>query len=112
MRFYHAKGPVPLKKDASPLTAADNASHDFLTKVLRSLIPGVPVISEKSEEMIRDVGTVNRFWLVDPLDGTKEFLKGTNEFTVNVALIEAGQPTLGVVHAPALHLTYYGSRSS
>ncbi len=112
MVFYQKRGAVTLKKDASPLTAADNASHDFLVKSLWSLIPGAPVISEESDESIRDVGAANRFWLVDPLDGTKEFLKGTDEFTVNVALIDCGRPVLGVVHAPALDFTYCGLRSS
>jgi 3'(2'), 5'-bisphosphate nucleotidase len=83
------------------LTAADSASHDFLVKSLQSLIPDAPVISEE-DEAIRDVtDPANLFWLVNPLDRTKEFLKGTGELTVNVALIEYGQPVLGVVHAPA-----------
>ena len=113
MNFYQDGAAVTWKKDASPLTAADNASHDFLMKSLQSLIPGAPVISEESDEAIHDFGgTANWFWLVDPLDGTKEFLKRTNEFTFNVALIESGQPMLGLVHAPALHLTYCGLRNS
>jgi 3'(2'), 5'-bisphosphate nucleotidase len=96
----------------SPLTAADRASHDFLVNSLQSLIPKAIVVSEESEGAITgsiDGGTL--FWLVDPLDGTKEFLKGTKEFTVNVALMDGGLPVLGVVHAPALSLTYYGMRN-
>jgi len=113
MRFYQSGLAITWKKDASPLTAADSASHDFLVKSLPSLIPDAPVISEESAELNGDdIATRRWFWLVDPLDGTKEFLKGTNEFTVNVALIEAGQPILGVVRAPALRLTYHGLRNS
>jgi 3'(2'), 5'-bisphosphate nucleotidase len=113
MRFYQGGTAVTWKKDASPLTAADSASHDFLMESLRSLTPEIPVVSEESDEMINGVVAVgSSFWLVDPLDGTKEFIKGTNEFTVNVALIEAGQPVMGVVYAPALNLIYYGSKNS
>jgi 3'(2'), 5'-bisphosphate nucleotidase len=112
MRFYERGATVTWKKDASPLTVADSASHDYLMKALRSLTPDVPVISEESDQLAGGSGPDNGlFWLVDPLDGTKEFIKGTNEFTVNVALIERGQPVLGAVHAPALDLTYYASRN-
>ena len=94
------------------MTATDRASHDFLLNSLQLLTPETAVISEESEEAPNGSIDTGRFsWLVDPLDGTKEFLKGTNEFTVNVALMEAGLPILGVVHAPALSLTYYGMRN-
>ena len=113
MRFYEDGAPVIWKKDASPLTAADKAAHEFLVECLRSLTPGIRVISEESEEPVDSPDFSNGwFWLVDPLDGTKEFVKRTNEFTVNIALIEDGQPVLGVVHAPALGLTYSGLRNS
>jgi 3'(2'), 5'-bisphosphate nucleotidase len=112
MRFYGAGAGVTWKKDASPLTLADRASHDFLVKSLQSLMPEATVISEESDEATESsIDAAKSFWLVDPLDGTKEFLKGTNEFTVNVALIEARSPVLGVIHAPALSLTYYGVRN-
>ena len=112
MRFYEAGTKVTLKKDASPLTAADKASHEFLMQSLKCLLPEAAVISEESEEATNvSIDTGRSFWLVDPLDGTKEFLKGTNEFTVNVALVEAKLPVLGVLHAPALSLTYYGVRN-
>jgi 3'(2'), 5'-bisphosphate nucleotidase len=112
MRFYDGEVAVTWKTDASPLTAADQASHDFLVNSLQSLMPEATVISEESQEAINgSVEGGRMFWLVDPLDGTKEFLKGTNEFTVNVALMEAGSPVLGIVHAPALSLTYYGGRN-
>jgi 3'(2'), 5'-bisphosphate nucleotidase len=112
MRFYAPGTPVTWKKDASPLTAADRASHDFLVESLKPLIPDASIISEESEEATTgSIEAAKTSWLIDPLDGTKEFLKGTNEFTVNVALVEAGLPVLGVVHAPALSLTYYGMRN-
>lgn len=108
MRFYQKRASVVLKTDSSPLTDADRASHDFLLEFLPSVIPGIPVISEESEDPTRALADPEgRFWLVDPLDGTKEFLKGTGEFTVNIALIERRQPVLGVVHAPAIELSYF-----
>lgn len=111
MRVYGGEVSVTLKKDASPLTEADRVSHEFLLDHLTALRPGVPVISEESHEAASDRPALeSSYWLVDPLDGTKEFLKRTNEFTVNVALIEAGQSRLGVVHAPALNLTYYAGQ--
>jgi 3'(2'), 5'-bisphosphate nucleotidase len=113
MQFYGGGGAVVLKKDASPLTAADAASHEYLVEHLTGLIPGAPVVSEESEEShTQPVHAKDRYWLIDPLDGTKEFIKATNEFTVNVALMEEGRPLLGVVYAPALDLTYYGLRNS
>jgi 3'(2'), 5'-bisphosphate nucleotidase len=112
MRFYHNGAAVTWKKDASPLTAADEASHEFLVKSLQLLLPDVTVISEESDGATnRSIDHSRLFWLVDPLDGTKEFVKRMNEFTVNVALMEDRSPVLGVVHAPALGLTYYGERN-
>lgn len=112
MDIYHSEEIQALDKaDRSPLTAADIASHQALQAGLRSLTPEIPVLSEESEaiayEQRRDWG---RFWLVDPLDGTKEFLKRNGEFTVNIALIEAGEPVLGVVYAPVLDVVYYAAR--
>ena len=110
--YYGPGAAVTLKKDASPLTIADRASHDFLVESLKPLIPDASVISEESEEATNGtIDSTNTSWLVDPLDGTKEFLKGTDEFTVNIALMKEGLPVLGVVHAPALGLTYYGVRN-
>jgi 3'(2'), 5'-bisphosphate nucleotidase len=108
LHFYRQKRADTFKADASPLTAADLASHEYLVAALRPLLPGVPVVSEESEQKTGASG-MGRFWVVDPLDGTKEFIKGTDEFTVNIALVEDGRPILGVVHAPALNRTYYGA---
>ncbi len=111
MHFYRNGANVTFKADASPLTAADEASHAFLVKSLQDLLPAAPIVSEESEGVTdRSVDDANLFWLVDPLDGTKEFVKKTNEFTVNIALMKERLPLLGVVHAPALNLTYYGGQ--
>jgi 3'(2'), 5'-bisphosphate nucleotidase len=108
MRFYNNRNNVTLKPDASPLTDADRASHELIVQALPQLLSGVPVVSEESKDATL-APTADRYWLVDPLDGTKEFLKGTGEFTVNIALIEQHRPVLGVVHAPAIGLTYYAA---
>ena len=110
LRFYSENSPVTLKKDLSPLTEADRAFHEFLANSMHSLVDGAAVISEESERGINSGDLPALYWLVDPLDGTKEFIKGTNEFTVNIALVERGTPILGVVQAPALDVTYYGGR--
>jgi 3'(2'), 5'-bisphosphate nucleotidase len=111
MRFYGNNADITLKADASPLTAADEASHEFLVKSLQRLLPGAPVVSEESSEPGEySIDRSKLFWLVDPLDGTKEFIRKTDEFTVNIALMKECLPVLGVVHAPALNLTYYGGR--
>ena len=109
MSFYGNGADVRFKADASPLTAADKESHKFLTKVLQELMPAASIVSEECEGATsRSIDYSTLFWLVDPLDGTKEFVKRTNEFTVNIALMKDLLPMLGVVHAPALNLTYYG----
>jgi 3'(2'), 5'-bisphosphate nucleotidase len=99
---------VRAKADESPVTLADEAAHHILVDGLRRLDPGTPVVSEESQaEGYEARRGWRRFWLVDPLDGTKEFIKRRAEFTVNVALIEDGEPVLGVVLAPALELRYW-----
>ena len=96
------------KDDRSPVTLADEVAHEILVRGLERLDPGTPVISEEAEAASFDRRqSWRRFWLVDPLDGTKEFIKRRAEFTVNVALIEDGEPVLGVVLAPALDLLYW-----
>lgn len=101
---------VRKKGDASPLTEADLRSHRVIARRLRERYPDVPVLSEESTEQaaydVRHEWT--RFWLVDPLDGTKEFVKRNGQFTVNIALVEGGRPTVGVIYAPVLDHLYYG----
>jgi 3'(2'), 5'-bisphosphate nucleotidase len=96
------------KEDRSPVTLADEVAHGILLEGLRRIDPDTPVVSEEAEAAdFESRRSWRRFWLVDPLDGTKEFIKRRAEFTVNVALIENGEPVLGVVEAPALDLLYW-----
>jgi 3'(2'), 5'-bisphosphate nucleotidase len=99
------------KEDLSPVTDADEESEAFLLQARATNAPAVPEISEEASSKIGlpQGKAPPRFWLVDPLDGTKEFLSRNGEFTVNVALIEAGRPVAGVVHAPALAMTWAGA---
>lgn len=98
------------KKDQSPLTDADLACHACLCDGLGQLTPDVPVVSEESEASLAHRSASGVFWLVDPLDGTKEFLARNDEFTINVALVCDGKPFWGVVNAPALGQLYWGGR--
>lgn len=97
------------KADDSPLTLADLASHRMIVAGLAALTPDIPVLSEEAADIsYEERRGWDRFWLVDPLDGTKEFIKRNGEFTVNIALIEEDEPVLGVVCAPVLDTCYYG----
>ena len=100
---------VKEKADSSPVTEADEAAEAFILEALAKLSPDVPVVAEEQAAAgnLPDVGE-GRFWLVDPLDGTKEFISRNGEFTVNIALVENGRPIAGVVHAPALAMTWAG----
>jgi 3'(2'), 5'-bisphosphate nucleotidase len=101
---------VELKDDRSPLTAADRAAHATIREGLAELTPNVPLLSEESPpHELAERRSWQRYWLVDPLDGTKEFLKRNGEFTVNIALVEHGRAVLGVVLAPVLGRSYYGA---
>lgn len=98
-----------LKADESPLTLADLRAHHLIETALRSLTPEIPVLSEESSQIPHATRAAwVRHWLVDPLDGTKEFLSRNGEFTVNIALIEEHIPVLGVVHVPVRKTTYWG----
>lgn len=99
------------KADGSPVTAADRAAHETIVAALDTLTPETPVVSEEGAWPASDQRAGwRRFWLVDPLDGTKEFIAGRPEYTVNVALIEDGVPVLGVVHVPRDRTTYLAAR--
>ena len=98
------------KSDGSPLTQADLAAHTILCQGLAALTPHIPVVSEEDAQADYQPHA-GCFWLLDPLDGTKEFLAFNGEFTVNVALIDAGTPRFGVVYAPALDTLYWGGRA-
>lgn len=113
MEIYGSEFIVDVKEDTSPLTVADRVSHEIIETGLKELYPEIPVLSEEGNDIpFEDRRHWQRFWLVDPLDGTKEFIKRNGEFTVNIALIEDGVPVAGVVHVPAQGKTYYGGRGS
>ncbi len=106
MRVYARAFSIEMKQDDSPLTEADKAAHRIIMQGLQALPIQLPVLSEEDIEGFKGVDANGRYWLVDPLDGTKEFIKRNGEFTVNIALIEHGRPILGVVTAPALKVAY------
>lgn len=101
---------VTEKGDRTPLTEADERAHRLIALRLAALPPNLPLLSEEDVVSFPGPDAQGRYWLVDPLDGTKEFIKRNGEFTVNIALIEAGRPVLGVVHAPALGVMYLAAR--
>ena len=109
MRVYVEDFAVEQKDDQSPLTAADMAAHHLIVAGLAALTPEIPVLSEESADVAwAERAAWRRYWLVDPLDGTREFVKKNGEFTVNIALIEDGVAVFGVVYAPALDELHYG----
>jgi len=108
---YERDFAVEEKQDGSPLTLADRAAHEVISAGLAALDPACPVLSEEATEISwAERRRWRRLWLVDPLDGTREFVSRNGEFTVNIALIETGEPVLGVVHVPLLGLTYHAVR--
>jgi 3'(2'), 5'-bisphosphate nucleotidase len=112
LQVYERDFSVLAKAGASPVTEADWRAEALITPALQALLPGVPVLAEEAAAAglaPTAAGLGERFWLVDPLDGTREFVQRNGEFTVNVALIEQGRPVLGVVLAPALGQLYAGA---
>ena len=106
---WRADVAVRSKADESPVTAADLSAHHILEAGLRALAPDIPVLSEEDCEVpLSERGHWRRWWLVDPLDGTKEFISGSEEFTVNVALVEDGRVLFGLVGVPVSGRCYYG----
>ncbi|MDQ8167708.1 MAG: 3'(2'),5'-bisphosphate nucleotidase CysQ [Gemmatimonadota bacterium] len=109
LAVYHAATPIAVeqKADASPLTEADRRSHDVIIAALTALTPAIPIVSEEDAGAEDPVAPLRGdYWLIDPLDGTKEFIKRTGEFTVNIALVHDGRPVMGVVYAPVLGTTW------
>lgn len=107
--IYETDFEVESKEDQSPLTLADKQSHETIVKGLLSRFDGIPILSEEGKHIsYEDRRKWEYFWLVDPLDGTKEFVKRNGEFTVNIALIHNGAPVLGVIYAPILDIVYFG----
>ncbi|MAZ02639.1 MAG: 3'(2'),5'-bisphosphate nucleotidase [Sneathiella sp.] len=108
LTIYHQDFDVKTKSDASPVTEADVEAEKIIIAGLKALTPDIPVLAEESEAAgkVPDLSG-GIFWLVDPLDGTKEFVHKRGEFTVNIALVEQGRPTMGVIHIPAKNETYF-----
>ena len=111
LNFYHNDIEVTHKEDLSPLTKADLASNKIILESLTKLNINIPILSEESlvDWSIRK--NWKKYWLVDPLDGTKEFIKKNGEFTVNIALIENNRPILGVIYAPASNELYFAKKN-
>ncbi len=107
LKFYLQEFDVLIKEDHSPLTLADLEANKVINELLEPT--GIPMLSEENKQIpFESRKNWNQFWLIDPLDGTKEFINRSSEYTVNIALIENGIPVLGVVFAPALNILYYG----
>lgn len=106
--YRSGEADIRQKADSSPVTVADLAAHKVLLKHLEPLLPDCPVVSEEDDDSQAFRLGTGRFWLIDPLDGTKEFIARNGEFTVNIALIDEGRSRLGVVYAPAIDALYWG----
>ncbi|HVZ30195.1 MAG TPA: 3'(2'),5'-bisphosphate nucleotidase CysQ [Asticcacaulis sp.] len=109
LRIYATDFQIDAKGDASPVTEADRAAEAIILEKLKYLAPDIPVVAEEEAAAGRIPDTGGRFFLVDPLDGTKEFISRNGEFTVNIALIENGEPIRGAVYAPVLGKLYWGA---
>lgn len=113
LEVYSEPMAVEKKPDHSPITLADKRSNDIITRALKQLYPEIPQLSEESRQIpFEERKQWKYFWLIDPLDGTKEFINKNGEFTVNIALVQDGAPVLGVVHIPVANTTYYASMNS
>ncbi|HFC04161.1 MAG TPA: 3'(2'),5'-bisphosphate nucleotidase [Rhizobiales bacterium] len=110
MKIYHEGAKVTLKGDNSPVTQADVEAEDIILKGLAALDPDTPVIAEEAVAGGKEPKASPRFYLVDPLDGTREFISGNGEFTVNIAVIEEGEPVCGVIFAPAIGRLFCGAK--
>ena len=109
MRIYATEFTVQMKEDKSPVTDADYAAHQVIVADLKRITPDLPVLSEESADIpFAERRRWDSYWLVDPLDGTKEFINKNGDFTVNIALIQGGVPVVGVVHMPVTGMSYYG----
>ncbi|MBW6460164.1 MAG: 3'(2'),5'-bisphosphate nucleotidase CysQ [Bacteroidales bacterium] len=111
MHVYKLNFSVEYKADNSPLTIADKAAHQVITEILSST--GIPVLSEEGKKIpFPERKAWKRFWLVDPLDGTKEFIKRNSDFTVNIALMDENKPVMGIIYVPVSGMLYFASKSA
>ena len=108
MRVYASDFEIYQKTDKTPVTEADLAAERIIVEVLSDAFPDIPIVSEELVDRSGLPPAADRFWVVDPLDGTKEFIARNGEFAVLIGLVEGGRPVLGVVHGPAIGLTYAG----
>jgi len=112
MAVYSTEFDVTTKDDDTPVTKADMLAHHVIVNGLQQLTPNIPILSEESGEIpYSERSTWNTYWLVDPLDGTREFVNRNGEFTVNIALIEQHRPVLGVIYTPVTHTCYYAANT-
>ena len=111
LNYYNEKVDVIYKDDESPLTKADLASHKIITDSIKKITPDIPILSEEEFIDWKIRKKWKKYWLIDPLDGTKEFIKKNDEFTVNIALIENNRPILGVIYTPALNELFYSIKN-
>jgi len=113
LEIYETDYAIEHKEDETPLTEADMAAHHFIEAGLQTLTPEIPILSEESADIsFATRQQWQRYWLVDPLDGTREFIKRNGEFSVNIALVEDGTAILGVVYAPVMRTSYYARRGA
>lgn len=113
LKIYESDFEVIEKSDGSPLTLADKNANDIIEQGLKELQPQLPIVSEESKRPVAAIRNEwRRYWLVDPLDGTREFTKRNGEFTVNIALIEDGAPVMGIVHVPVTNVTYFADMAT
>ncbi|OEF99780.1 3'(2'),5'-bisphosphate nucleotidase [Vulcanibacillus modesticaldus] len=111
IKIYNTDFNIESKQDKSPLTLADKRSHELIASELKRLYPEIPLLSEEGKGISYDERkNWDYFWLVDPLDGTKEFIKRNGEFTVNIALIHRNKPVIGVIYAPVLDTVYFAKK--
>lgn len=113
MEVYNMEIDVTIKRDNSPVTLADLRSSDIIVKGLQSLTPYVPILCEETQEEAFVTRRLHKYiWVVDPLDGTKEFIKKNGEFAINIALVEDGVPVLGIIYAPVKEVFYYAIKGA
>ena len=114
LQFYGSGCQVNYKADGSRVTEADHAAHNLIVEGLEALRPRLPILSEESKPIpaYEERSSWRRYWLVDPIDGTNGFIRETDQFTVNIALIEGARPVLGVIHLPVYGSTYWAARGS